>query len=206
VTEAFLTGLALGFSLIIAIGAQNAFVLRQGLLGQHVFSVALFCATSDAVLIFIGINGASFIVEQFVREYATWLFWGGALWLFFYGCRRFWGAYRGQSLELGVKQKLAKLPTTLLTASFLTFANPHVYLDTVVLIGTVSITFDLETRLTFGIGAAVASFVFFFTLAYSAKMLSSKVKTIKFWRLLDLFIGLIMFVIAIAMVQAGNNF
>tara|TARA_Y100000588_G_C14268178_1_gene930980 strand:+ start:3903 stop:4523 length:621 start_codon:yes stop_codon:yes gene_type:complete len=198
------TGLILGFSLIIAIGAQNAFVLRQGLLGKHTFSVALFCAISDAFLIAVGINGFSLLIEELVREHANLLFGVAALWLTFYGFLRLRDAYRGSTINFFNEKKRASYVSTLGTAFILTFANPHVYLDTVILIGTVSLKFESTQKIAFGIGAASASFLFFFTLAYSAKIVAPKLQSSRVWRLLDLFIGLIMFSIAIGMAQAGH--
>ena len=161
-TNGFFSGLILGFSLIIAIGAQNGFVLRQGLLGKHILSVVLFCSFSDALLIFIGISGASSFLTDFVQKYSTWMFLAVGIWLLFYAGIRFIDVYRGVGLEHFIEGSKNKLSTTLVSVAVLTFANPHVYLDTVVLLGTISMKLETLTRIAFGFGATTASFLFFF--------------------------------------------
>ena len=193
---AFFSGLTLGFSLIIAIGAQNAFVLRQGLLGKHVFSVALFCSLSDGLLIFVGISGAMKFFTDFVQEYSRWLFLGAAIWLFVYSVLRFIDAYKGHIINPLITDKSSGIWTTLTSAAVLTFANPHVYLDTVLLLGTISMKFDSSTRLIFGLGATVASFLFFFSLAYGAKFIAPRAESPMFWKFVNIGIGFIMLIIA----------
>ena len=136
--SAFLTGFFLGLSLIVAIGAQNIFVLRQGVLRQHIFYVALFCALSDAFLICIGIVGISFFFNNFVNQFADLLFGFSSIWLASYGAVRLISAFKSNStIQIETSTPKSLLPTlTILTV--LTFANPHVYLDTMVLIGSVS--------------------------------------------------------------------
>ena len=114
---AFFSGLTLGFSLIVAIGAQNAFVLRQGLLGKHVFSVALFCSVSDGLLIFVGISGAMKFFTDFVQEYSRWLFMGVAIWLLFYSALRFVDACKGHSINPLITHKNTGIWTTLTSAA-----------------------------------------------------------------------------------------
>lgn len=200
----FITGFALGFSLILAIGAQNAFVLRQGLMGRHVFAVALFCAVSDAVLIIAGIGGLSLLIADFMTAYTDWMFGGAAIWLALYGLLRLRDVIRGGGgLEAGAGKSL-DVVSTLGVAAMLTFANPHVYLDTVILVGTVSLRFDGIDKLLFGAGAASASFVFFFGLAYGASYFASHMQRPGAWRVLDSVIAVIMFALALAMARAGN--
>lgn len=200
----FITGFALGFSLILAIGAQNAFVLRQGLMGRHVFAVALFCALSDAVLIVAGIGGLSLLIADFMTAYTDWMFGGAAVWLALYGVMRLRDVVRGGGgLEAGTVKSL-DVVSTLGMAAMLTFANPHVYLDTVILVGTVSLQFDGADKLLFGAGAASASFVFFFGLAYGASYFASHMQRPGAWRVLDTVIAVIMFMLALAMARAGN--
>ena len=193
---AFFSGLTLGFSLIVAIGAQNAFVLRQGLLGKHVFSVALFCSVSDGLLIFIGISGAMKFFTDFVQEYSRWLFLGVAIWLLFYSGLRFVDACKGHSINPLITHKNTGVWTTLTSAAVLTFANPHVYLDTIVLLGTISMKFDSSTRLIFGLGATVASFLFFYGLAYGAKFIAPRAESPLFWKFVNIGIGFIMLILA----------
>ena len=202
--SAFLTGFFLGISLIIAIGAQNAFVLRQGILSKHVFYVALFCALSDTLLIIIGITGISFFLNDFISQNSNILFGFSALWLACYGVIRFKSAFKSDT-TLEIESSISKdLLTTLSILAILTFANPHVYLDTMILIGSVSQQFYGDDKISFALGASLASFVFFFSLAYGAKLLAPKMQSSSSWRILDLLIALIMFTIAIKLAYAGN--
>jgi L-lysine exporter family protein LysE/ArgO len=202
--SAFLTGFFLGLSLIVAIGAQNIFVLRQGVLRQHIFYVALFCALSDAFLICIGIVGISFFFNNFVNQFADLLLGFSSIWLASYGAVRLISAFKSNStIQIETSTPKSLLPTlTILTV--LTFANPHVYLDTMVLIGSVSQQFIGNTKILFAIGASLASFVFFFSLAYGAKLLAPIMQKPSSWRTLDFLIALIMFTIAIKLAYAGN--
>ena len=136
--SAFLTGFFLGLSLIIAIGAQNTFVLRQGILGQHVFYVALFCALADAILISIGVAGISFFLNNFISQNLNTLFSLSAIWLFGYGVIRLRSALKSnKTIEVETSSLKGLLPT-ISVAAVLTFLNPHVYLDTMILIGSIS--------------------------------------------------------------------
>ena len=202
--SAILTGFFLGLSLIVAIGAQNIFVLRQGVLRQHIFYVALFCALSDAFLICIGIVGISFFFNNFVNQFADLLLGFSSIWLASYGAVRLISAFKSNStIQIETSTPKSLLPTlTILTV--LTFANPHVYLDTMVLIGSVSQQFTGNTKILFAIGASLASFVFFFSLAYGAKLLTPIMQKPPSWRTLDFLIALIMFTIAIKLAYAGN--
>ena len=190
--QAVVAGFALGFSLILAIGAQNAFVLRQGLRSSHVFAVCLTCALSDAVLIAAGVAGFGALTKavpgvEIVMRY------GGAAFLVWYGARTLWAAWKGgQVLEAG--QGAGRLRTALITCLALTWLNPHVYLDTVVLLGSVSAQYD--DKLAFAAGAMTASFVFFFGLGYGAQMLAPFFRRSSSWRVLDLIVGLTMWAIA----------
>ena len=204
--SAFLTGFILGFSLILAIGAQNSFVLRQGLMGRHVFTVALFCSLSDALLISIGVAGISIFLNNYIDLVSDWLFGISAIWLAGYGLLRLRDAVIGKSVLIAENSSVNGLVSTLSFLSVLTFANPHVYLDTVVLIGSVSQQFPDNTKLAYVLGASIASFVFFFSLAYGAKFLSPIMQRPIAWRLLDSFIAFVMFTLAIKMAQAGGWF
>ena len=204
--SAFLTGFILGFSLILAIGAQNSFVLRQGLMGRHVFTVALFCSLSDALLISIGVAGISIFLNNYIDLVSDWLFGISAIWLAGYGLLRLRDAVIGKSVLIAENSSVNGLVSTLSFLSVLTFANPHVYLDTVVLIGSVSQQFPDNTKLAYVLGASIASFVFFFSLAYGAKFLSPIMQRPIAWRLLDSFIAFVMFTLAIKMAQAADWF
>jgi len=204
--SAFLTGFALGFSLILAIGAQNSFVLRQGLMGRHVFTVALFCSLADALLISIGVAGISIFLNNYIDLMSDWLFGISAIWLGGYGLLRLRDAVKGKSALIAENSSVNGLVSTLSFLSVLTFANPHVYLDTVVLIGSVSQQFTGDTKLAYVLGASIASFVFFFSLAYGAKFLSPIMQRPIAWRLLDSFIAFVMFTLAIKIAQEGGWF
>ena len=204
--SAFLTGFILGFSLILVIGAQNSFVLRQGLIGHHVFTVALFCSLTDAFLISIGVAGISVFLNNFIDSVSGWLFGISAIWLAGYGLLRVRDAVFGKSVLITKNSSSNGLVSTLSLLVVLTFANPHVYLDTVVLIGSVSQQFSGNTKFAYVLGASIASFVFFFGLAYGAKFLSPIMQRAIAWRLLDTFIAFVMFTLAIKMAQAGDWF
>ena len=202
--SAFLTGFFLAISLIVAIGAQNAFVLRQGILGQHIFYVALFCALSDAILICIGITGISFFSNNHIAEFSDLLFGFSAIWLAGYGLMRLKTVFKPYS-AIEVESLISKnLASTLSILFVLTFANPHVYLDTMVLIGSISQQFSGDNKIAFALGAIFASFIFFFALAYGAKLLAPLMQSPNSWRKLDFLIALVMFIISIKLAYAGN--
>jgi len=200
----FVTGFALGFSLILAIGAQNAFVLRQGLMRLHVLPVVLFCALADMLLIVVGVAGISLLIADIASRYAPVLFGFAALWLAGYGVLRLRSALIATGMRDDHDGNAASVLPTLATVAVLTFGNPHVYLDTVVLIGTVSLQFDGADRLAYGAGAATSSLVFFFSLGYGASLLAPQMRRPNAWRILDLVIALVMFGLAIGMARAGG--
>ena len=204
--EAFCTGVAIGFSLILAIGAQNAFVLRQGLLRQHFFAVALFCSLSDAILIAVGVSGVSWFIGDLIKAYSFWVFGAAAVWLLVYGTTHLRSAFRQNRLILDEVQAEKSLLSVLSTAALFTFGNPHVYLDTVVLIGTMAMKFVPYERVLFAAGASLASFVFFFSLAYGARLLAPKMKNQTTWKILDVMIAVVMFSLALGMLIAGGWF
>jgi L-lysine exporter family protein LysE/ArgO len=195
---ALLYGFSLGFSLILAIGAQNAFVLKQGLKDEHVFLVCLICALSDAALILIGVSGFHVLVAAFpslvsVARYA------GAIFLFIYGLIGFYNALRvQQGLEPSEIRNNSAWQAALTCLAF-TWLNPHVYLDTVVLLGSVSTQFSAQI-VWFASGAMTASFVFFFALGYGARLLRPVFAEARAWRILDFLIGCIMWGIAARLV------
>ena len=204
--SAFLSGFILGLSLILAIGSQNSFVLRQGLMNRHVFIVALFCSLSDALLIGIGVVGISLFLNNYIDLVSDWLFGISAIWLAGYGILRLRDAVIGKSVLIAENSSVNGLVSTLSFLSVLTFANPHVYLDTVVLIGSVSQQFPDNTKLAYVLGASIASFVFFFSLAYGAKLLSPIIQKPIAWRILDSFIAFVMFSLAIKMTHSVGWF
>ena len=202
--SSYATGFALGFSLLIAIGAQNAFVLRQGLLRQHVFAVVLFCAVVDVALIVVGVGGLSLLIADVAALYEAALFGLAALWLAGYGVMRLRSAIRANAAIKADAAGSDSLAAVLTTGAVLTFGNPHVYLDTVVLLGTVSVRFTGMDKLAYGTGAATASFVFFFALGYGASLLAPQMQRPNAWRVLDTIIAVVMFALAIGMARAGG--
>ena len=195
---AFLSGFLLSFSLILAIGPQNALVLRQGLLKQHVLPIALFCTLSDIILILLGIFGFGYTISSF-DNFSQYMFAIGGTWLLGYGFLRLKGAYLADSFLEASNEQESDIRLVLINCALLTWFNPHVYIDTLILIGTVSIRF--EDSLDFGLGACLASFIFFFSLAFGARLLSPFMSSKKAWQILDLIIASIMFVLAFSMFQ-----
>ena len=202
--SAFLTGFFLGLSLIVAIGAQNAFVIRSGILRNHIFYIALFCAISDSLLIIIGIAGISFFLKDFINEFSNIIFGFSALWLFSYGLLRIRSALINNYLTVDNNSKSSSLLKAISIVAVFTFVNPHVYLDTMILIGSISQQFLDTNRIYFAIGACTASFIWFFSIAYGAKLLTPIMQKPAHWRNLDLLIALIMFVIAFNLASQGN--
>ena len=195
--SSFLPGFALSISLILAIGAQNAFVLKYGLRREHVLPIVLTCAISDGLLIIAGVAGFGALAEA-VPWFETAMRYGGAVFLFWYGLQNALSAWRGGNfLDTGEQVKTALKPT-LLTLLAITWLNPHVYLDTVVLIGSISAQY--EDRFAFGVGAVLASFTFFFTLGFGARLLSPIFAKPFSWRVLDGVIALTMWAIALSLV------
>ncbi|MBN2907232.1 MAG: amino acid transporter [Rhodobacteraceae bacterium] len=189
------TGFATSLSLILAIGAQNAFVLRQGLLRQHVFWLCLFCGASDAVLITAGVVGFG-ALSHTLPWLPMALALGGAAFLFLYGALRLRAAWRGGQ-TLAVTGRDGTVWHVLGAAAALTWLNPHVYLDTLGLIGAVSAQYVAPgARLGFGLGAVAASVLFFFALGYGARLLAPLMANPRAWRVLDLGIAALMWTIA----------
>ena len=194
-TAALIAGFALSFSLILAIGAQNAFVLRQGLRRAHVGAVVAVCCLSEAVLIFSGVAGFGALASR-----APWAIeamrWGGAAFLVLYGLRSLRAALTvAEALETGGPAEQS-LRNAVATALLLTWANPHVYLDTVGLIGAVAATYA-EGRWAFGLGALSASILFFVALGYGARALAPVFARPAAWRVLDAVVGLTMLALAL---------
>ncbi len=184
----FIQGFIIGSSLIIAIGPQNLFVINQGLKKSYIFTIVLFCSLSDSILIIIGINLSSIIVEINPATIITLKIIGG-IWLIIYGLLKIIKINKGKNLE-NINEIDNDYKKILGTLFLITYANPHVYLDTIILIGSISTNFD--NQLLFGIGAVLASFIFFFSLGYLSKLLSKYIYSNKTWFWIDLTIGLLM--------------
>ncbi|MDW6091093.1 LysE/ArgO family amino acid transporter [Vibrio rhizosphaerae] len=193
--DAFVAGITLGFSLILAIGSQNAFVLKQGLKQQYVFSICAVCALSDAILITIGVYGMTTIVS-FVPKFSLFAKYFGITFLLFYGIQNLRSAiwHSGSSMT-GEGADSLPFAKVILTCLAFTWLNPHVYLDTVLLIGSVSTNYA-EQQFFFTVGAVLASFIFFFMLGFGARLLTPIFSKPMYWRVLDGIIGIFMLSIA----------
>jgi L-lysine exporter family protein LysE/ArgO len=185
-----------GFSLIIAIGAQNAFVIRQGLRREHVLLIVLICAISDAALILVGTGGLGRIIQgnQIALEIIRWF---GVAYLTWFGLRSLRSAFKSQSLQVGEVLQ-ARAGDVARSALALTFLNPHVYLDTVILLGSVANQFESD-RWYFALGACLASVIWFTAIGFGARSASHFMSKPIFWRILDTVIALVMFTIAITL-------
>ncbi len=192
-------GFALGGSLIIAIGSQNAFILRQGILRQHVLPLTLFCALADATLIALGVYGLGSLISGH-PGFVTVMLWLGAAFLTAYGLMAWHRAYKGQSSLQDETRAPASLKQSLILVACFTLLNPHVYLDTVVLLGSLSLQYPLEQRVWFGTGAMLASFCWFLSLGYGARLLAPLFAKPIAWRVLDSLIGLTMLLLAAKLV------
>ena len=198
--QTFLSGFGIGLGLIIAIGAQNAFVLRQGLKREHVAPVVLVCALCDFSLILVGVLGFGALVARFplLTAFAAW---GGAVFLIIYGALAFRSAWRGSAgLRAGGASGALSRRGALLTALALSLLNPHVYLDTVVLVGSVAAQYG-SGRVTFGAGAAGASLVWFSALGFGASLLAPVFERAAAWRVLDAFIAFVMWALAFGLIR-----
>ena len=194
----FISGLTAGASLIIAIGAQNAFVLRQGLRREHVLAIVAVCALSDVVLIGLGVAGIGALVEAAPLA-LTIVTVAGALFLLAYAIFAARRAIRPKALEAAGGEKTT-LVAAVLTAVALTWLNPHVYLDTVLLLGSLAATHGSEGKWIFAAGAALASILWFTALGYGARLLSRVFARPVAWRVLDGLIALVMLTLAVTLV------
>jgi L-lysine exporter family protein LysE/ArgO len=197
--QASLSGFFLGASLIIAIGAQNAFILRQGLLRQHVFVLCLICALSDALLIAAGVAGLGTLIAQSPMLIAV-VTAGGGLFLLAYAAIAFRRALIPHALKAADRGE-GNLKAAVIACLAFTFLNPHVYLDTVLLLGSLSARYEGAARLAYGAGAVLASFVWFFSLGYGARLLQPIFARPAAWRVLDAVIGLVMVAIGLSLLS-----
>jgi L-lysine exporter family protein LysE/ArgO len=196
-----LAGFGAGASLIIAIGSQNAFVLRQGIRREHVLPIVLVCALSDIVLIVAGVAGIGAIVEaapialEIIR-------WAGAAFLIGYAIVAARRAFKPTALQTGT-QNSTSVAAAIATALALTWLNPHVYLDTVVLLGSIANAWSPDSRWFFAAGACLASIVWFMALGYGARLLAPVFSKPTAWRILDASIAIVMLVLAISLILRG---
>ena len=188
---ALLDGFLLGGSLIVAIGAQNAFVIRQGIVGQHIFWVCLFCAVVDAVLMVTGVYGIGYIVS-YLPTLIPVMTYAGAVYLGWFGVQALKRVFKPLALSTD-EQPVERLSSALLRCAGFTLLNPHVYLDTVVLVGGLANARLPEERDLFTLGAACASFLWFFSIGFGAMVLKPFLDRAVVWRCIDAVIATIMF-------------
>ena len=199
--DSLVSGLATGLALIVAIGAQNALVLRQGLARDHVGLVVAVCAVSDLVLIVAGVAGIGTVVEQ-APQALTVVRWLGVAFLTWYGLASLLRARRHDVLESGPRARPSRRAAGL-GALALTWLNPHVYLDTVLLLGSVASTHGSPGRWWFAVGACTASIVWFTSLGYGARLLAGVLARPRAWQVLDVLIGVTMLAIALGLATGG---
>ena len=183
----FIQGFIIGSSLIIAIGPQNLFVINQGLKKNFVFIVVLICSLSDSLLIVCGIYLSNNILSLNTSLITIMKLIGG-IWLILYGINKIKNSRKNEINSNGFNE--SSFSKVIVTTLAITYANPHVYLDTVILLGSISINFD--NKLYFGLGAIFASFIFFFSLGYFSNFLSRYIKSPKVWFYVDKTMGLLM--------------
>ena len=196
-----LQGFALGGGLIIAIGAQNAYLIRQGVRGERVFFIASICFLSDALLIAVGAAGLGSVIasDPLLKSVAAW---GGALFLGVYGAKSAFNVYKPEPMSRDICDTDTEGHwKVFLTTIALTFLNPHVYLDTVVLVGGVAAQFDLAPRLFFTGGAIAASFIWFYGLAIGSVKVAPFFQTRRGARILDGTVCAVMWVVAISLLK-----
>lgn len=200
--SAFITGLALSASLIIAIGAQNAFVLRQGLLREHVLAIVVFCAAADFILISAGVAGVAQVIDN-VPLLTTVLTVGGAVFLLWYAFQAFRNALRPRTMIARERAEPATLRAILAQAAGFTFLNPHVYLDTLLLLGSIGARQPADARIWFVGGAAVASGAWFSSLGFGARLLTPLFARPVAWRVLDFLIGVTMLALVFMLLRGA---
>ena len=196
----FLEGIALGASLIIAIGPQNAFVIQQGILRQHVFLAAFVCTLVDVVLIIVGAAGFGTLIA-IIPSLKTYFLWGGILFLMGYGTLSLISSFKdpGDEESLGENESgysAKNRKSIIITAAGFSLLNPHVYLDTVILLGGLAAQYEIPERNYFAFGAIMASVVWFYGIGYGATLVAPWFESSRGKRILDLVIAMIMFVLA----------
>ena len=193
---ALITGFFTGMSLIVAIGAQNAFVIRQGLMRSHVTLIVFVCALSDALLIILGTGGLGTVIQS-RPDLLDVIRWFGVIYLTWFGIKSVLSAFRNETLTAS-NQSAESWKKVLLTVLAMTYLNPHVYLDTVIFVGSLANQFESQ-RWYFALGACIASGIWFSAIGYGARSASHLMSKPLFWRVLDSAIAAIMFTLAITL-------
>ena len=196
----FLEGIALGASLIIAIGPQNAFVIQQGILRQHVFLAAFVCTFVDVVLIIVGAAGFGTLIA-IIPSLKNYVLWGGILFLMGYGSLSLISSFKHPSDEDSLVKNESGYSTKnrksiIITAVGFSLLNPHVYLDTVILLGGLAAQYEIPERNYFAFGTIMASVIWFYGIGYGATLVAPWFESSRGKRILDLVIAMIMFVLA----------
>ena len=202
--EFLFLGFFTGLSLILALGAQNVFVIEQGLKKQYVFIVCLICSISDLILIFLGIFLFEYFNDVFTKQiellFNILLF----IFLIYFISTKIRSNYSNINFE--IKTETYKLKNIFLKTLAFTYLNPHVYSDTVFFLGNLSKNFELTDKYSFGVGASIASFIFFFTLGYLSKFTSNYLKSSRIWKIINNFIILFMGGIALFVLREIINY
>ena len=196
----FLEGIALGASLIIAIGPQNAFVIQQGILRQHVFLAAFVCSLVVVVLIIVGAAGFGTLIA-IIPSLKTYFLWGGILFLMGYGTLSLISSFKHPGDESSLRKtqsgySIKNRKSIIITAAGFSLLNPHVYLDTVILLGGLAAQYEIPERNYFAFGAIMASVVWFYGIGYGATLVAPWFESSRGKRILDIMIAMIMFVLA----------
>lgn len=197
--QIFITGILTSLGLIMAIGAQNAYVLRQALKKKHVLAMVILTAGSDALLIALGVFGLGALIQASPLLLEV-MRWGGAAYLIWFGIGSLRNSTKHQAIET-VGGKSDSLKVVLITLAGFTYLNPHVYLDTVIFLGSIANTFG-ENKWIFAFGAMLGSFIWFSSLGFGAQAAAKYLTSPKFWKWLDLAIAFVMFGIAIMLIFA----
>ena len=198
--EHFIQGLIVCFGLIVSIGAQNAFLLKQGILKQHVFAVALLCFLGDVLLMTIGVLGLGELISQspWVSFLVAIL---GVVFLFTYGSQSFISMFKQSGALKESDSSVTSLKRTLMITFAITFLNPHVYIDTVAILGAIGGKLAFSEKIAFLFGALSCSFIWFFGIGYGAGFFAPYLAKRRTWQMLDFITGVIMFVIAASLVM-----
>lgn len=196
--SAYLNGFLLSLSLILAVGAQNAFVLKQGLRGEFVLPIVAFCVVSDAILMAMGVFGFAALMERLPAA-APFMIWFGAIFVFIYGVLSFRRAWQGGAALDPATAPKGSLRAAMMFCFAVTWLNPHAYLDTVFLVGSVASRF-VDATVAFWVGASSGSGLFFIALGFGARFLAPLMARPGAWRVLEFAIGVVMFVIAAGLI------
>lgn len=197
--DIFIQGFIVCFGLIVSIGAQNAFLLKQGILKQHVFWIALICFLGDVFLMTIGVLGLGTIISELpILSLAISLL--GAIFLLTYGSRSFISVFKSTEYLTASGENASSLKKALMITFAITFLNPHVYIDTVVIVGSIGGKLSFDGKMYFLAGALICSFLWFFGVGYGARLLSPYFAKRGTWQILDAVTGLIMYFIAFSLI------